>query len=140
MKRRLGWSLKEEFGWFMSVAAGILAIGLIGYSTTFLLVAHYRADAMAGGPPALRALGDDRAFAVTGASIGDVPDGASLHALVDALKVEAPDLPWARMLVRRNVRAAPVTIQSIFFPAGSMNEASAICARMLPSRPDARPC
>jgi hypothetical protein len=139
MKRRYGWSLKEEFGLFMSVAAGILAIGLLGYATTFLLVAHYRADAVAGEAPALRALSDDKAFAVTGASIGDVPDGASLHALVDALKAEAPDLPWARMLVRRNARTAPVTIQSIFFPAGAMNEASAVCARLSAIPPGCTP-
>ena len=94
---------------------------------------------MAGEPPALRALRDGKVFAVTGASIGDVPDGASLRALVEALKVEAPDLPWAHMLVRRNVRAAPVTIQSIFFPVSALNEASAICAKLAAIPPGCTP-
>jgi len=120
MDRRYGWSLKTEFGWFMTVAATILALGIIGYSTAFLLVAHYRADLATSAPPSLRALRDGKIFLVAGASIGDVPDAASLRALVDAVKVQVPDLPWARALVRRNARTAPVTIQSIFFPASSM--------------------
>lgn len=139
MDRRYGWSLKTEFGWFMSAATVVLALGLIGYSVTFLLVAHYRADFAASAPPALRTLHDGKVFAVPGASIGDVPDAASLRALGDALKVQAPDLPWASALVRRNVRAAPVAIQSIFFPAHTMNDAAAICARLVSVPPGCTP-
>ncbi len=44
MKRRYGWSLDSLFGWFMSVAAAIIATAGVSYGTALFLVAHYQAN------------------------------------------------------------------------------------------------
>lgn len=53
MKRRYGWSLDSLFGWFMSVAAAIIATAGVSYGTALFLVVHYQANLTANtvSPP-----------------------------------------------------------------------------------------
>ncbi|MDE2112331.1 MAG: CapA family protein [Alphaproteobacteria bacterium] len=44
MRRRYGWGLDNPFGWFMSVAAAVLATANVSYGTALFLVAHYHAN------------------------------------------------------------------------------------------------
>ena len=55
MDRRFGWSLQDDFGRFMSVAASVLAAGLVAYCTAFFLIAHDRTAVASVEPQSLRA-------------------------------------------------------------------------------------
>jgi len=55
MDRRFGWSLQDDFGRFMSVAASVLAAGLVAYCTAVFLIAHDRTAVASVEPQSLRA-------------------------------------------------------------------------------------
>jgi poly-gamma-glutamate capsule biosynthesis protein CapA/YwtB (metallophosphatase superfamily) len=129
MRRVYGWDHREEYGWFMSAAIVPLSLALIALITVHALVARYEARlaTRAIGTPAPSAT-----FAVVGASIGDVPDDASLAALRTEL---GPNLPWSRVLIRTNRGNNPLAIQSLFFPFNSAAEAMGFCRGVAATAP-----
>ncbi|MEI9886915.1 MAG: CapA family protein [Rhizomicrobium sp.] len=135
MKRAFGWDHGEEYGWFMSAALVPLFFALLGLVVVHLLVARYHAKVADGelAPAVVHA--PPGGFAVLGAAIGDVPDDASLAGLRAELDARISGLPWNRALVRRNRNAAPLSIQSLFFPFNRFEDASAFCARLAPVAP-----
>jgi poly-gamma-glutamate capsule biosynthesis protein CapA/YwtB (metallophosphatase superfamily) len=137
MRRVYGWDHRDEFGWFMSAALAPLSLALIALIIVHLLVAGYEARLAGGdlGPAAARA-SSGAAVTVLGASIGDVPDDASLAALRSELAARIPNLPWTRTLVRTNRGSAPLAIQSLFFPFGTAAEAIGFCHRIAAAAPN----
>ena len=55
MDRRFGWNLRDDFGRFMSVAASVLAAGLVAYCTAFFLLAHDHTALASVEPHSMRA-------------------------------------------------------------------------------------
>jgi poly-gamma-glutamate capsule biosynthesis protein CapA/YwtB (metallophosphatase superfamily) len=127
MRRVYGWDHREEYGWFMSAALVPLSLALLALIIVHALVARYEAKLAAGdfGPTTTTS----GTLAVIGASVGDVPDDASLAALHTELDSRVPGLPWSRVLIRTN-RGAPLAIQSLFFPFNSAAESLAFCERL----------
>jgi len=128
MRRVYGWDHREEYGWFMSAALVPLSLALTALVVVHLLVVRYEAKLAAGDlGPAI----SSTTFAVVGASIGDVPDDASLAALRSEL---GPHLPWSRVLIRTTKGALP--IQSLFFPFNAAAEAMAFCKHIAATAPN----
>jgi poly-gamma-glutamate capsule biosynthesis protein CapA/YwtB (metallophosphatase superfamily) len=124
--RRFGWDHRDEYGWFMSAAAVALALALLALTIVHFLVWRYEAKLAAGeiAPPA-RGGG----VTIVGASIGDVPDTASLAGLRAELDSRIMGIPWRRALIRRDA-SAPLPIYSLFFPFNAPAEALAFCHRV----------
>ena len=137
---QLGWSHKTEFGWFASVATGVLSLALAGLVGMHLLVDRYDAKTATTAKSTAPKSGQTNNDAVIlGASIGDVPDHAGILAVASALKLQLPDLPWGKMLVRRNDKDTLIPIQSIFLPVNNMDQALALCARLKDIPPGCAP-
>ena len=115
---RLGWSHRDEYGWFMSAASVPLALAIVALTIVHLLVARYDARAAAGAFDEPR-IASGIGAPILGAAIGDVPDDASLTALKDELDARLHGIPWKRALVLRS-RGSALAIQSLFFPFNSL--------------------
>ncbi|HXC54062.1 MAG TPA: CapA family protein [Rhizomicrobium sp.] len=139
MMRNRGWDHGEEYGWFMSAALVPLALALVALIAAHLLVYRYDAKLAAGdfgAPPGVLAGATvGNGVPVLGAAIGDVPDAASLDALRAELDARLSGLPWQRALVRRNRAAAPLVIQSLFFPFNQAADALAFCRHLASAAP-----
>ncbi len=132
MKRSFGWDHSEEFGWFMSAALVPLFLGLLGLIVVHALVWRYNGKVADGElrPSAAQVHPGAGGVTVLGASIGDVPDEASLGALRVELDARISGLPWKRALVRHDRSVAPLAIQSLFFPFNGQADALAFCRRI----------
>ncbi|MBV9419372.1 MAG: hypothetical protein JO348_06330, partial [Alphaproteobacteria bacterium] len=116
MKRVYGWDHREEYGWFMTAALATLSLALVALMTVHALVARYEWKLSAGdfAPAAMQTA--EAGVTILGATIGDVPDDASLASLRSELDARINGLPWDRALIRQQRGSAHLAIQSYFFP------------------------